>query len=59
MNTIKYTPPKTHQMPQNRAEFMASLTVRDREIHEMALRDLGSSYFMERTNGYNAWKKAN
>lgn len=54
----KYTQPARHEMPTNAERFLASLSEKDREVHRIAQRDLGSSYFMGRTNGYNAWKKA-
>lgn len=53
----KYTPPPRHETPENAEQFLAALTEKDREVHRIAQRELGSSYFMERTNGYNAWKK--
>lgn len=54
----KYTPPPRHEMPASAERFLASLTEKDREVHRIAQRDLGSSYFMARTNGYTAWRKA-
>ena len=54
----KYTPPPQHEIPKDAEKFLATLTEKDREVHRIAQRDLGSSYFMGRTNGYSAWKRA-
>ena len=57
MDKVQYTPPMRHEMPTDAAKFLAALREKDRQVHEIAQRDLGSSYFMGRTNGYGAWKK--
>jgi hypothetical protein len=49
----KILPP--HPRPSDAAEFLASLTPRERELHEMATEILGSSYFMDRCHGYRKW----
>lgn len=54
----KYIPIPPHPLPTDAAEFIASMLPHEREVHEMAARLLGSSYFMERSNGYLAWKRA-
>lgn len=54
----KYTPPPQHAVPENAEKFLATLSEKDREVHRIAQRDLGSSYFMARTNGYSAWRRA-
>lgn len=54
----QYVPPKKHDEPADVVKFLASLSEKDRQVHEIAQRDLGSSYFMGRTNGYGAWKRA-
>jgi hypothetical protein len=52
-----YTPPPSHPLPPDADEFLASISPREREVHMMAIRILGSSYFMDRCHGYLAWKK--
>ena len=47
-----------HPQPADADEFLASLTPVERELHQMGVEKLGSSYFMERTRQYVAWKKA-
>ncbi len=54
----KYTPPPPHPRPADAEAFLASLDRTNRELHEIATRFLGSSYFMDRCHGYKAWKKA-
>jgi len=53
-----YKPPPPHKLPADAAEFLASLDETNRRLHELAREKLGSSYFMERTHSYKAWKKA-
>ena len=53
----KYTPPPPHPRPVDADEFLATLDEKNRELHEIATRFLGSSYFMDRCHGYKAWKK--
>lgn len=58
-NTMqKYTPPPVHAKPDDVAEFIASLSENEKLLHQMAERILGSSYFMDRTHGYQKWKKS-
>jgi hypothetical protein len=52
-----YIPPPPHPVPPDAAEFLASLSDRERTLHEMAAQILGSSYFMDRCHGYRNWKK--
>jgi hypothetical protein len=35
--------------------YLASLSPAARELHELAVKMLGSSYFVERTHGYQKW----
>jgi hypothetical protein len=57
-NRPKYTPPPPHPRPADAEAFLTTLDDRNRELHEIATRFLGSSYFMDRCHGYKAWKKA-
>lgn len=59
---------EAHPLPADYAEFYASLSPIERELHEMAMKTdgeravggvgLGSSYFVERTRQYKAWSNA-
>jgi hypothetical protein len=53
-----YKPPPPHKRPADAAEFLASLDETNRQLHELAQEQLGSSYFMDRCHSYKAWKKA-
>lgn len=53
----KYTEAAVHRRPQNEVSFVASLTPKEKELHKMAERILGSSYFMDRTHSYNKWQQ--
>ncbi len=44
-----------HPLPADANEFLASLSPVERKLQELARENLGSSYFMEKTNGYRAW----
>ncbi len=53
----RYTPPPPHKRPADAEAFLATLDEKNRQLHEIATRFLGSSYFMERCHGYQGWKK--
>ncbi len=55
---VKYISQAAHAPPSDAAEFLASLDPMNRRLHEIAVDKLGSSYFMEWTHGYKAWKKS-
>ena len=44
-----------HKFPKNYAEFLASLSLKERNLQELAAKNLGSSYFMEKTTAYKKW----
>lgn len=46
----------SHAFPSDSSEFLATLDAKQRRLHELARTGLGSSYFMEKTNSYRAWK---
>ena len=58
---LKYTPQPPHPISEEGLKFLASLSERERKLHEMmsapcAARGLGSSYFVERTHAFRKWK---
>ena len=53
----KYVPQDPHTPPADAEAFLASLDPMNRRLHEIAVDKLGSSYIMEWTHGYKAWKK--
>ncbi len=52
-----YKEPEIHRKPVDAAAFLASLSTRERELHALAEKLLGSSYFLDRTHSYVKWKK--
>lgn len=41
-----------HPLTEKELAYVASLSPERRELHELAVKMLGSSYFVERTHGY-------
>jgi hypothetical protein len=44
-----------HPVVDKAAEYIAGMTVQQKELHELATQMLGSSYFVERTHGFRKW----
>jgi len=55
----RYTPPKPAPLPADFDEFYAQLTPQEKQLHELAIEKLGSSYFVQWTHMYTKWSKAN
>jgi hypothetical protein len=53
-----YTPPKPAPLPADFDEFYATLSDKEKELHELAKEKLGSSYFIQWTHMYLKWSKA-
>jgi hypothetical protein len=53
-----YQPPKPAPLPEDFEEFYASLTSQEKELHELAIEKLGSSYVVQWCHMYRKWKKA-
>lgn len=45
-----------HKFPADADAYMASCTEDERKLIKLAVERLGSSYFMEKSLGYLAWK---
>ncbi len=60
---MQRTGPKTdlppHPIPAEAEAYLAAMTPAQRELHELAVKMLGSSYFIQRTHGYQKWLAAN
>ena len=50
-----FLPP--HKLPDDYAVFLDECSPQERSVHNMAIKFLGSSYFMEKSHGYLAWKE--
>jgi hypothetical protein len=57
-NTCKQDLPPHPVAPEAEA-YVAKFTPAQRELHELAVQMLGSSYFVERTHGFQKWAAAN
>lgn len=50
----QHLPP--HQLPADAEAYLASVSAEERALVKLAIEQLGSSYFMEKSHGYKAWK---
>ena len=48
-----------HQPPADAAAYLAAVSDEERRLVKLAIEQLGSSYFMEKSHGYLAWKAKN
>jgi hypothetical protein len=55
MNT--YTPPPIHPLNDEEMEYINSLDPKEKALHTLAVEKLGSSYFVWKSHGYQAWKQ--
>jgi len=46
-----------HSNPADADAYLAACSVEERQLVALAIEQLGSSYFMEKSHGYLAWKK--
>jgi len=54
---MRYTPPKPAPLPSDFDEFYASLTENEKQLHQLAIEKLQSSYFVQWSHMYKKWKK--
>jgi hypothetical protein len=52
----RYEPPPPHEIPEEAAAYVAQMSPRDRELHDLAVQLLGSSYFVEWSAGFKKWR---
>jgi hypothetical protein len=45
-----------HAPPADAVEYLKACTQEERDLVQLAISQLGSSYFMEKSHGYLAWK---
>jgi ActR/RegA family two-component response regulator len=53
-----YIPPKPSPLPADFDEFYNSLTQQEKDLHQLAIEKLQSSYFVQWTHMYKDWKKS-
>jgi hypothetical protein len=54
--TRQVLPPHTN--PSDAELYLAACTKQERDLVTLAIKELGSSYFMEKSHGYKAWKES-
>jgi len=47
-----------HGNPADSEAYLAACSPQERALVELAIEQLGSSYFMEKSHGYLAWKRS-
>jgi hypothetical protein len=47
-----------HPLPPDSDKFLAWCSPAERAVHLLAIQQLASSYFMEKSHGYKAWKNS-
>ena len=52
-----YKPPRPAPLPEYFDEFYASLSPEEKALHQLAIDMLKSSYFVQWSHMYTAWKK--
>ena len=45
-----------HKLPTDADAYLAACSPEERRLVQLAIEKLGSSYFMEKSHGYKAWK---
>ena len=55
---MEYQAPPVHSLNAEEQEYVKNLTPRDFALHSAALQKLGSSYFVWKTHGFQAWKES-
>ena len=52
---MNYVAPPTHALNEKEKEFLKSLTPKEYALHEIAIKKLGSSYFVWKTHAFQEW----
>jgi hypothetical protein len=52
---MDYTPPPVHPLNDLEKEFLKTLSPKEYVLHELAIKKLGSSYFVWKSHAYNEW----
>ena len=58
VNPGPYVAPPPHAVPAVAEPYVAAMSAKERALHDLAVELLGSSYFVEYSHGYRAWKAA-
>lgn len=52
---MDYKAPLSHPLNELEKEYLKSLTSKEYALHEIAVKKLGSSYFVWKSHGFNEW----
>jgi len=47
-----YVPPPPHKIPEVALAYLAAMSEKEHELHQLAIELLGSSYFIETSHGF-------
>jgi hypothetical protein len=50
-----YSPNPAYPVPAEAKEYVDSMAPKDRALHDLAIKLLGSSYFVEWSHGFKKW----
>ena len=53
----KYEAPAIHSLNDEEKDFVKSLTPKQLALHNLAIKKLGSSYFVWKSHAFNEWKQ--
>jgi hypothetical protein len=57
MSDNAYIPLEPHAIPEAVKAYVEQMNPKERELHDLAIELLGSSYFIEYSHGYLNWAK--
>ena len=52
-----YTPPPVHPLSKEEELFLQTLTPKERTLHDLAIKKLGSSYVVWKSHAFQKWKE--
>ena len=53
-----YTQQPPHVLNEKERQYVESMNQEEKQLHELAVKMLGSSYFVGKTHGFTKWLKA-
>ena len=55
---MEYQAPPVHSLNAEEEKYIKSMTPRELALHKTAVEKLGSSYFVWKSHGFQAWKES-
>ncbi len=53
----QFKPQDPHALNEKEQQYIDAMTPQERELHDLAVKMLGSSYFVGKTHGFTKWLK--